>query len=85
MFLPIISINAYGSAYAEDVVTTSLNNAVVGDEFRMHAGFLTDIHNTFQIIIIFQRKRDRDLVQLVLRKNILQILAKEKRYEVNLD
>ena len=31
MFLPIISINAYGSAYAEDVVTTSLNNAVVGD------------------------------------------------------
>ena len=39
----------------------------------MHAGFLTDIHNTFQIIIIFQGKRDRDLVQLVLRKNILQI------------
>ena len=31
VFLPIISINAYGSAYAEDVVTTSLNNAVVGD------------------------------------------------------
>ena len=40
----------------------------------MNPGFFTQVHDIFQMIVILQRQRDGDLVQLVFRKNVVDIL-----------
>lgn len=54
--------------------------AVIRNEFGVHPGFLTDIHHTFQIIIILQGKCDRDFIQLVLRKDVFQITKRSQYF-----
>ena len=39
----------------------------------MDTGLLTHIHNTLQMIVVFQRKGNSDLIQLVLRQDIKQV------------